>query len=177
MSMNEISEKILVERIKSGDLNASEELMERYKNNLFNFIFRMILDYQTAEDIFQETWLKVIAKIGKYNSRYQFKTWLFTISRNLCLDTLRKTRRRKMKQKFLEPGIIVPLNDLDVYGGKLSRVLSKTSPKLREAIILRFFHQYDLKEISQILGISVGTVKSRLNRGINFMKKIWCKES
>ncbi|MFQ6083250.1 MAG: RNA polymerase sigma factor [Candidatus Aminicenantia bacterium] len=170
-------DELLAEKIKNGDFNAVEELMDKYKDNLFNFIYRMISNYQTAEDIFQETWTRVIEKIGKFNPKYSFKIWLFTISRNLCLDSLRKTKRRRLKQKFFWAEKSEVLNESKAGDEKLMRTLNKISPKLREVIILRFYHQCDLKEISDILRIPVGTVKSRLNRGINSMKKIWFKES
>lgn len=173
MRMNEDADELRVRRIKDGDFPAAEELMEKYRESLFNFIYRMMSNYHSAEDIFQETWLRVIEKIERYNPRYPFNIWLFRIARNLCLDSLRKAKRRTMKQIFLVSKTDEVPGEPELEKEKLKAVLARTSPKMREVIILRYFQQYDLTEISSILQAPVGTVKSRLNRGIDRMKKIW----
>ncbi len=173
MRMREDADGLRARRIKDGDFHAAEQLMEKYRESLFNFIFRMMFNYHAAEDIFQETWLRVIEKIDRYNPRYPFNFWLFRIARNICLDSLRKAKRRTMKQIFLASKTVELPNESELEKEKLKAILTRTSPKIREVIILRYFQQYDLAEISSILGAPIGTVKSRLNRGIGMIKKMW----
>ncbi len=77
------------------DWKKLEGIMMATKYSLFNFIYRMTLEREVAEDIFQETWLRVVKNIERYNSAIPFKAWLFHIARNLCRDYERKLRRRK----------------------------------------------------------------------------------
>lgn len=176
MEMKEQSDDFLALSLKSGNWEAAEVLMGKYKDGLFGFICRMTADYHLAEDLFQETWLKVMEKIDRYNPRYPFRIWVFAIARNLCLDSLRKAKRRKAKELWEEEAFET-YNDSEAEKEKLRSVLFKISPKLREVVILRFYHQHELKEISDILGVSMGTVKSRLSRGIHSAKKLWSKEA
>ena len=89
------NENALVERLKTGDNRAIDEIMEFYKRPLFAFIVRIINDNDTAEDVFQETWIRVIKRAGSFRGDSKFSTWLFQIALNISRDYLRKTKKRQ----------------------------------------------------------------------------------
>ena len=177
MKVRRKSDEILAEGIKNGDARVAGELMEMYQNTLFGYIYQLMLNYQAAEDIFQETWLKVIEKIEQFNPKYNFKNWLFTIARNLCLDSLRKIKKRRWKMSYFKENSFHLPNESEVEKEKIDKVLAALPLPFREVIILRFFYQCQIKEMAEMLRIRQGTVKSRLHKGLKAMKKIWDKES
>ena len=85
----------LIELCKDGDLSALEELLNRYRNSLMAFICSVVRDYHLAEDIFQETFIRIYREARRFRSGAVFKTWLYTIAMNRCRDALRKKRDRK----------------------------------------------------------------------------------
>ena len=134
----------------------------------------MVNNYATAEDIFQETWIKVIRHIGSFRGDAKFSTWLFQIARNVYRDSL-----RRKKGFFLIPLdetddlISEPAMDAGAIGEReyVQKIVSGLPVKMREAIVLRYYHDLDIKEISEVLGCSLGTVKSRLYYALKAIRK------
>src|SRR5690242_13300469 len=85
-----------VTRLKHGDLDALAELMAQYQHRLYRFLLRLAQDPALADDFFQQTWLRVIEKIGRYDARRQFTPWLFSVARNLVIDEFRKRRLQSL---------------------------------------------------------------------------------
>src|SRR6202167_4433417 len=79
-----------VAQLRRGDLDALAALLARYQNRLYRYLLRLVREPATAEDLFQQTWLRVAEKIGKYDTRRSFDAWLFTVARNLAFDHLRR---------------------------------------------------------------------------------------
>ena len=86
-----MEEQLLIERVKAGDTRAVDILVNHYKTPLFTFILRMTSNYETTEDLFQETWIRVIRSIRRFRGEAKFSTWLFQIAVNQVRDELRKT--------------------------------------------------------------------------------------
>lgn len=148
-----------------------ENLLESHKDSLYYSIFRIVLLEDTAEEIFQETWLKAIEKIDSYDSSRPFAPWLFRIARNLCFDHLRHLKRVKAKEHLVvqeNPNGHIDWASVDQE--KLTASLAQVPPKFREVLHFRFFEDMDLKEIAYIIRRPVGTVKSRINRGLRVLK-------
>ncbi len=177
MTENKMNDNALVERLKAGDHKAIDEIVEKYKNPLFAFIIRMGNDHSTSEDIFQETWIKVIKHVGNFRGDAKFSTWLFQIARNLCIDAGRMKKR----------GVYVPIEDYEdslpcehgidpfrvLKAKQVQRIVDSLPDKMKETVVLRYFHDFDEHEISEVLGCPVGTVKSRLYRATNILRKKW----
>jgi RNA polymerase sigma-70 factor (ECF subfamily) len=172
-----MQEHTLIGRLKAGDHRAIDEIIEIYKNPLFSFIVRMVSNFASAEDIFQETWVKVIRYIGKFRGDAKFSTWLFQIALNQCRDTLRKEKRM----------IHVPIEDYEnflhyepktdpyriIKAQKVRNIVAELPVKMKEVVILRYFHDMNEYEISEVVGSPVGTVKSRLYRASEIIRKKW----
>lgn len=166
----------IIERLRRGDSRAVDEVVEKYKRQLFAFILRMIENHATAEDVFQETWMRVIRSIGNFRGESRFSTWLFQIALNLCRDSLRKSRRdcfvplEEAELGQCDPGVD-PIRMLQAE--QVRRIVDELPVKMREVVVLRYFHNMSDREISVIAGCPIGTVKTRFHRAIKILSKKW----
>ena len=171
-----MDEHILIERLQQGDPGAIDELVDRYKNQVFAFIVRMVNDYTAAEDIFQETWIKVIRSINKFRGESKLSTWLFQIALNQSRDAMRKKSRH----------VHVPLDEIENLAGKphidveqmasadqVRKIIAELPGKMREVIVLKYYHDLSDLEIANVTGCPEGTVKSRLHRASKILRKKW----
>jgi len=171
-----LTDEEVIRRFQAGDEAAFEELVHRYANRLMNFAYRFVLDRQEAEDIVQDTFLKVYQNRHAYREIAKFSTWIYTITANLAKTILRKRRNRKLFY-FSRLGpedheVDFPSQDTPpgerVEGQFSEQMIQKAIEKLpehfRTAIILRDIQDLSYEEISNIVGAPLGTVKSRINR-------------
>ncbi|MCD6204325.1 MAG: sigma-70 family RNA polymerase sigma factor [Candidatus Marinimicrobia bacterium] len=171
-----ISDEVLIRRFQSGDENAFEEIVHRYKNRLMNFAYRFVLDREEAEDIVQDTFLKVYQNRYAYKEIAKFSTWIYTITANLAKTILRKRRNRKMfsfsRLGSEDKDIDFPSTDRDTQSsieGKfdeqiIQKAIYNLPEHFRTAIILRDIQELSYEEISNVINAPLGTVKSRINR-------------
>lgn len=182
-----IDEPILISKIKKGDNEAFSELVKAYEKKSLNFAYRMLKNLTDAEDATQEAFLKVFDKIHTFHGKSSFSTWFYTILSNICLDMLRKKARRgdtvsinqttndnKDFELQIEDTADSPYKQLQKKDAHklLENALSKISDEHRAVIILRDINGLDYEEISKILNISLGTVKSRISRARLSLRKI-----
>lgn len=177
MTENQMEEHVLIKRLKEGDPGAIDEIVEKYKRQLFAFILRMINNNAEAEDLFQETWLRVIRNVHNFRGDSKFSTWLFQIAVNLCRDAKRKRSYR----------IHVPIEnyeetlsceqDFDVIrtykASQVRKIVASLPEKMRVVIVLRYFHDLSDEEIAEIAGCPLGTVKSRFYRASEIIREKW----
>jgi len=175
----EFVEKRLTERAKRGDREAFAELVEIYKDKIFQLAYRMVGNRQEAEDIAQETFLRVYANLHQFNESYKFSTWIYRIATNLCID-----RGRKKRPDFSLDEQAEGTEGLDWYSRLASRdrtpeekvvtqelqetvqdALNELAPKYRSIMILRYIEDLSLQEISEVLKLPVTTIKTRIHRG------------
>ncbi|MBT4485656.1 MAG: RNA polymerase sigma factor [Candidatus Latescibacteria bacterium] len=167
----------LIDRLIEGDNNAIEKILERYKGPLFAFILRMISNHADAEDIFQETWIRVIRYIRNFRRESKFSTWLFQIALNLCRDAERKKKRwffvpiDDYKDSLSCEPDIDPVRTLKAQ--QVQKIVSELPVKMREVVVLRYFHDLKDHEISEIVNCPVGTVKSRFYRASKIIRTKW----
>jgi len=167
----------LIERFQNGDLYAFDLIVKRYKNQLLNFIFRFLGNTEEAEDLVQETFLRVYRNRTAYQKVAKFSTWIYTIAGNLAKTELRKRKRRRFfsiselgfneKDYDISDEAYNPERDVDgrMKEEIIHEQIMALSPKFREVILLRDVQQLSYEEISVIVKIPLGTVKSRVNRG------------
>jgi RNA polymerase sigma-70 factor (ECF subfamily) len=171
-SGDKLIEQVLILRCQIGDKDALAELIERYEAPLRYFISRLSANPETAEDIFQDTWLTVIRRIYSLKKTEAFSTWLYRIARNKVYQRF----RRKRKLFELNENIAVP-NDTenDVFStehaAKIHRCLKELLPEYREVLMLRFLEQMSYEQISQVINCRLGTVKSRIHYAKLALKK------
>ncbi|HUU29569.1 MAG TPA: sigma-70 family RNA polymerase sigma factor [archaeon] len=160
-------EYILVEKLKQGDPEAIDDVVDRYQQQLYAFIMRMVSNQAEAEDIFQDTWIRAIRNIGSFRGDARFSTWLFQIALNLCRNLMRQHSRRSFVP-LEEAGNLAEESGIDAVKilqvQQIRKLVLSLPTKMREIVILRYYHDYGDQEIADITGLPPGTVKSRLHR-------------
>jgi RNA polymerase sigma-70 factor (ECF subfamily) len=169
-------------RLKQGDLGALHEVITRYHHRMYRFLIRLTQDPAIAEDLFQQTWLRVIEKIGRYDASRQFEPWLFSVARNLTIDYMRQ--RRPESLDVVDEFGAAPVDRLvSVDQDPLAQLLEyeraevlvaalATLPLIhREVLTLRFEEELKLEEIAEVAGIPLSTVKSRLLRALASLRE------
>ena len=178
--ISRIADNALISAYLEGDEYAFEELVNRYQNKLVNYLNRLIHDYEMAVDLAQEAFIRVYRNANRYKGEYQFSTWLYRIATNLAIDEI---RRRERKGRFFfynvrersqqEDGTrrlpdlrYSPEKSLDRTEklGRLKAAIDSLPEKYRFAFILKEVQELSYEEISKVLRISMGTVKSRVHR-------------
>ena len=166
----------LIARFQGGDIYAFEQIVKRYKDQLLNFAYRFLGDIEDSEDIVQETFLRVFRKRNAYKNIAKFSTWIYTITGNLAKTELRRRKKRKLFSisglKYEEKEYEIPDEkrgpeekaDSVVKDEIIQKAINSLSPKFKEVIILRDIQELSYDEISKIINIPLGTVKSRVNR-------------
>ena len=174
----------LVQRCLRGEGSAWEELVRRHTRRVYNVCYRFVGNRTEAEDISQEVFLRVYRTLGSYRSAHGgFATWVTSVTRNLLIDHYRRTKRDRLTDSLDDAMPVVENKestarrpDQQALLGELSAQvqsgLTRLSPELREAVILRDLQQLEYAEIQHILEVPEGTVKSRINRGRIELAKI-----
>ena len=167
----------LVTRCLRGDETAWEDLVRVHTRKVYALCFRFTGSGSEAQDLTQEVFLRVFRTIKTFRSdEGSFGTWLSRVTRNLLIDHYRRTRQERVTDSIeeqlpmLEDGLAAAARPEGMVAGReaseiLQAALQKLSPELREAVILRDLQEMEYREISEVLKIPEGTVKSRLNRG------------
>jgi RNA polymerase sigma-70 factor (ECF subfamily) len=158
----------LMRAIQKGDMVAFNSMVDRYKDRLMNVIGRMLSSQEEAEDIVQETFVRVYQHRQSFNFQHCFSTWIYTIGLNLARNELRKRRRFKFfeiselqgneKEFAVEPKIPSRLPEM------LNEAVDTLPSKYREAFLLRDIEEMPYEEVAKVLDVPLGTVKSRVNR-------------
>lgn len=169
------SDEKLILRFQEGDINAYNELVKRYKDRLLNFVLRYFNNVEQAEDVVQDTLIKLYTHASYYKNVAKFSTWIFTIAKNNALTELRKNKRKKTDSLWTEDGQIIDINSKEesldskvqneIAIEQLNKFLDEIPENFRMAVVLRDFQELSYEEISKILEIPIGTIKSRINRG------------
>ena len=181
MSLEGLAGDREIARLRKGDPDAITEVIGRYQHRLYRFLVRMVGDPATAEDLFQQTWIRLMEKIGSYDARRNFEAWLFAIARNLAIDHLR--RRRAISLDELDDSGQAPMERLVAYdrdvlsqlldferGALLAAALRELPAIHREVLTLRFEEEMKLEQIAEVAGVPLATVKSRLHRALENLR-------
>ena len=186
MKKDSASDKELLYGLVNGDIEAFDIIVDRYKNRLLNFVFRFVRDRDVAEDIVQETFLRVFRKRRDYKAIANFSTWIFTIAGNLAKSELRRRKRWKflsidainddedkqfeLPDTGMKPDRTTAVKMLDK---NVQESIDSLQNKYKEALILRDIQGMSYNQIAEIIGVPVGTVKSRVNRArLKLQKKL-----
>ena len=170
------TDEMLISRFQSGDENAYVELVNRYKDKLTNFVFYFLKDEEHSEDIVQETFIRLYEKKHYYKEIAKFSTWIYTIARNLANTELRKKSRTKIMYlsqmsnykkdydlKSSDPELNKNIEN-EFLMKEIHAAIDKLPENYKSVIILRDIQGLDYEQISNIIGVPLGTVKSRINR-------------
>ena len=163
----------LVKRGVAGDADAFEELVHRHANAMVRFACHMVGDFQAAEDIAQEAFLKAFSHLGRLDDPAKFATWLYSITRHCCLDWLRTKRPAVSVEGLEDDGILVadasasaPPESIekDELHGRVLEELRKLRSDYREILLLKHVYELSYKEIGEMAGLSVSAVGEKLCR-------------
>ena len=188
MPVEELDDHALLEATRTGDELAFQEIVRRYRNLITNFVYRMLNDYDRAVDLAQETFVRVYMNAERYQANYSFSTYIYRIASNLAISELRQRKRRRMvpiptffsDRDGEEVEIDLPdsrqvrADDAmidDERKKAVSRAISSLPEKYRTVVVLRDIEGKSYEEISAVLKLSDGTVKSRINRARNLLKE------
>jgi RNA polymerase sigma-70 factor (ECF subfamily) len=186
--MNDVQ---LMKRYAAGDEGAFQELVSQYKDSVYAFLRRFLNDRDLVDDVFQETFMQLYVSRDTFDQSKPLRPWLFTIAANKAKDALRRSQRADATNlgslfdseehsiddvlNTLDHDDRAPYDDLirEETAAQVKRVIARMPVKLREILILAYFHKFPYAEISGILGIPVGTVKSRLHIAVNRFAEDW----
>ena len=176
MGSSGAEDRALLDRIRQGDPGGAADLFERYAPAILRFADRMLSDRSEAEEVTQETFVKVITRAHQYDGRAEVASWLFAIAANACRDRRRRERRAPVVP--LET-VAEPREKGDGVEGKLlagqrrdavRRALASLSEEQRAALVLERYHGLPYAEIARVLGISVGAVKTGIFRAVETLR-------
>ncbi|MBR6542762.1 MAG: sigma-70 family RNA polymerase sigma factor [Anaerotignum sp.] len=183
--MTDLKEKDLIRRAKQGDMLAFEELILQHEKIVYNVALRMMNHSEDARDISQEVFLKAYRNLANFDERSAFSTWLYRITHNTCIDEMRKRKGKQnysleeelenedgsMQRQIADEGD-TPEESLlrEEQKSEILQALDTLSEEHKAAIILRDVKGLSYEEISEILELSLGTVKSRISRARNQLK-------
>ncbi len=184
--LSEIRDEDLIVQVQQGQRKAYDELVARYKGRLFSFILRMVKNPDLAEELTQETLIRVYINAAKYREIARFSTWVFTIATNLVRNKMRQRSRRPWTIS-LNPAPdedempVDPADDradasADVQRAELAQLINEATSKIPEKyripFLLREVDQLSYEEIQQVTGLKLGTVRSRINRARNRFRQL-----
>ena len=176
--MDQQLELSTIRRAKSGDVSAFTELIESHQTRLYRFLLRICGRPDLAEDIVQDAFVRVLGNIERFDERYRFSTWLFTIARRLLINNLQKNRPRSESDWIAscEGDAVNGTEHVTDREGRLAtaemldEALDVLTPQQREVVVLYHHKEHSVHEISSLLGIPPGTVKSHLHRARRRMR-------
>ena len=175
--VNNLSDAVLIEKYQKGDINALNHLVKKWHLKFCNLAFWIVKDADVAKDVAQESWSTIIHKLANLQEPKKFKSWAISIVNRKAIDWVRSNNRERNKlvKYFNESKKNDILSEVD-DNSNIKKTLLNSIDKLsvEHQIVIRLFYKenYSLKEISEILSISVGTTKSRLFHAREKLKNI-----
>ncbi len=180
------TDEVLMSRYQKGEVRAFELLLSRHRKPVYNFILRFVRSRELAEDLLQETFLRLVKSAGRYEQKAKFTTWLYTIARNLCVDQSRRKKHRKAQSldaprgseegaTLLEmiPAPGMPADRQTVsneLNQKIHTALQQLSPEQREVFLMRETLDMPFRDIAEVIGASENTVKSRMRYALEKLR-------
>jgi RNA polymerase sigma-70 factor (ECF subfamily) len=183
LNATSLTDHDLVVLAQKGSEKAYRELHGRYQRPVFSLIYRMVRDREQAEDLAQETFVRVFNNIDRYDPAYKFSSWIFKIATNLTIDWIRRkeiptvsidgSRYATTSEEIESSSITVESGDENPeelleareLGSEIELAIGRLRPEYRQAIVLRHIEDRPYEEISQIMALPLGTVKTYIHRG------------
>lgn len=178
-SSTEQDDALLIAASKQGDQDAFAQLVQRYQRRVFNLVFRMLQQYEEANEITQETFLAAWQGLPSFRGDARFPTWLYRIAYNCSLKQLEQRKRDKALQAMLQAEQAVECTDkradaeLEAHDRRvlIQESLSHLPAKYRVVLILRHLQEMSYEEMAEILTMPIGTIKTHLFRARNLLKE------
>jgi RNA polymerase sigma-70 factor (ECF subfamily) len=187
MPDEKLSDHALIEATKGGDEAAFGEIMSRYRNPITNYLYRFLNDYEEAVDLAQETFVRVYFALDRYHTNFAFSTYIYRIATNLAISEIRRRKRRRLlsltglfqgddnQDTEFQPPDKRTLQDVELVEDERSKVIGRAiaalPEKYRVPVILRDVEGKSYDEVAEIMGLGLGTTKSRISRGRGLLKE------
>lgn len=186
MPEERLSDNELITAVRAGDEEAFAEIVTRYRNQITNFLYRFLNDYEEAVDLAQETFVRVYFALDRYHTEFAFSTYIYRIASNLAISELRKRKRRRLmsltglfqgedQEAEYQPEDQAALPDQLLVESERDRVIAKAISSLPEKyrlpIVLRDVEQRSYEEVASIMNLGLGTTKSRISRGRGLLRE------
>ncbi len=180
-TLERLSDEALMLRFGEGDASAFEALLGRYEKRVFCFIRRYVLDDQTASDLLQDTFMRVIRSANRYEPSAKFSTWILRIARNLCTDFSRRKKPENVMKKTAknekvldqlmtrDPNADDRIHNLEIRQ-RIEEAIKQLPTKQREVFVLRQMLDLSFREIASIVETSENTVKSRMRYALEALR-------
>jgi RNA polymerase sigma-70 factor (ECF subfamily) len=186
---DDLPDEELVRHFNDGEAAAFELLLRRYQRPLFNFILRSVRDRDRAEELLQDVFLKVVQRSSEFQGNSKFSTWLYTLARNLCIDTSRKMvfRRHRSLDAPLRDGEAEGQTLLDRVAGdapgadravigqdlkeRIAQAVDELPDEQREVFLMRELQNMAFKDIAEVVGVPENTVKSRMRYALERLQR------
>ena len=189
MLSNNPTDQVLVTNYLKGDSNSFEKLLSRHKNRIFAFIFSKVKNADLADDIFQDTFIKVINSLhrGKYNEEGKFLPWIMRIAHNLVIDHFRKQSKMRTLRSTSDFDIFDYIDDGNInqeekmikkqVNSDLFFLVEQLPSDQKQVLKLRYFEDLSFKKISIITGVSINTALGRMRYALINLRKLAEKQS
>lgn len=184
MSMSRLEDKDLVKSYLEGSEAALATLIERYQSRIFTHVILLVKDREVAEDIFQDTFIKVIntLKSGRYNEEGKFLPWVTRIAHNLAIDHFRKAKKMPMSRSDDEYDVFATISRDDAnveermvedqIHSDVKKLIKLLPPEQREVVIMRHYQNMSFKEIAESTDVSINTALGRMRYAVLNMRKM-----
>jgi RNA polymerase sigma-70 factor (ECF subfamily) len=185
MNSMEQETRELARGLRRRDPDLLDELIARYHYRLLRYLWALTGNHEAAEDLFQETWVRVLERGHQYSPRWKFENWLFAIARNLSIDMLRRRQPGSLDEllspadtraprELPDPDSLTPFESAAAgeQAGHMRALLQRLPAEAREVLVLRFQEDLNLDEIAAIVEAPLSTVKSRLYRGLEGLRNL-----
>lgn len=178
-------EQRIIQNAKDGDHTAFAELVDLYKDRVYHISYRMLGNRQEAEDVAQETFIRVYNNLESYNPQYKFSTWIYRIATNLSIDYIRRRKQNfsldadisgaeglDWHDRLADTGLGPEEEVLaDEFQNEVQSAIMDLNPKYRSVMVLRYIQDLSLQEISETVQLPVSTIKTRIHRGREALRK------
>lgn len=179
-----ITDAVLVSNYIKGDENALSVLITRHKQKIYSFIYSKVFDRDVTEDVFQDTFIKVIRtlKLGKYNEEGKFLPWVMRIAHNLVIDHFRKNNRMPKFDNSSDFDIFSVISDSSLNAEKViiknqvendvKRLIEELPEDQKQVLVMRMYNDMSFKEISENTGVSINTALGRMRYALINLRKV-----
>ncbi len=189
MDYTSLSDQDVIERAREGRESAFRELIRRYERPVFSLIYRLVRDRERSEDLSQDTFIKVLNALDRYDPAYKFSSWIFKIAHNTALDHLRRKAPETLSidgsphastQDQLEATVLTPVSTSETpdeftasreIGSHIEKAIGRLRVEYRTAILLCHVEGRPYEEVAQIMDVPLGTVKTYIHRARNELRK------
>jgi RNA polymerase sigma-70 factor, ECF subfamily len=186
----QLTDQDVILHARQGRESAFRELIRRYERPVFSVIYRMVRDREMAEDLAQETFIKVLNALDRYDPKFKFSSWIFKIAHNATLDQLRKKEPETLSlegsphartQEQIEASAVTAVDTAESpeqythsreLGSEIEAAIERLRPEYRAAIVLWHIEGRPYDEIAEIMDLPLGTVKTYIHRGRNELRKM-----